>query len=69
MAIAAVVIGRRRERRGRMRRSRASRLTCFSEEEEGEEAELLVRFDLLREACVDGGVRRRLGQLMAMAPF
>ena len=31
----------------------------MGEEEEGEEAGLLVRFDLLREACVDGGVRRR----------
>ena len=31
----------------------------MGEEEEGGEAELLVRFDLLREACVDGGVRRR----------
>ena len=47
----------------------APRHDCLEEEEEEGEAELLVRFDLLREPCVDGGVRRRLGQLAAMAPL
>ena len=28
-----------------------------------------MRSDLLQEACVDGGVRRRLGQLAVMAPL
>ena len=41
----------------------------MGEEEEGKEAELLPQLDLRREACVDGGERRRLGQLTAMAPF
>ena len=55
--------GRRTERKKTRpsARFRVSRPDCLGEEEEGGEAELLVCFDLLREACVNGGVRRRLG--------
>ena len=50
-------------------RFRASRPDCLEEEEEETTAELLPLADLLREACVDGGVQRRLGQLAVMAPL
>ena len=53
--IVAAVGGRRRRRRGRRRRSRAPELDSCEEEEEDDEAELMARFDLLREAPVDGG--------------
>ena len=52
-----------------MRRSRASRLDCLGEEEEGKEAELLPQLDLLQEVLVDAGERRRLVQLTAIASF
>ena len=42
-------------------RLEAPRHDCLDEEEEGDEAKLLPRFDLLREVSVDGGERRRLG--------
>ena len=48
--------GRRGRSRGRRRRVRASRLDSFDTEVEGDNAELMVVFDLLREASVDGGV-------------
>ena len=47
----------------------APRHDCLEEEEEGGEAQLLPQLDLLREVPVDGGERRRLGQVSAIAPF
>ena len=47
----------------------APRHDCLEKEEEGGEAQLLPQLDLLREVPIDGGERRRLGQVSAMAPF
>ena len=58
-AIVPVVIGRRRGRRGRRRRARVSRLDSAGEEEEEITAELLARFDLLREASIVGDAAAR----------
>ena len=65
----AIVLDGQRTERKKTRSSarfRASWPDCLGEEEEGGEAELLVRFDLLQEACVNGGVWRQLGQLAVM---
>ena len=58
----AIVLAARRPERKEMTsssRTEAPRHDCLDEEEEGNEAELLPLADLLREASVDGGERRR----------
>ena len=52
-----------------MRRRRASETDCLEEEEEESTAVLWPQLDLLREAPIDGGERRRLGQVSVMVSF
>ena len=62
METAAIELGGRRwwgRSRRCTRRFRAPWSDCWSEEEEGSEAELLARFDLLRRVPNVGGERRR----------
>ena len=63
MATSIALDGRRTEGKKTKPISRveAPRHDCLDEEEEGDEAKLLPRFDLLREVSVGGGERRRLG--------